>query len=140
MSKQQLVLRYTIKCDEFKEVEKEKELPVGVTEFSIGDLEYYECVHLTSITIPEGITRIADDACEDCVNLKSVKIPHSVTEIGRWSFDYCEQLENVIIPKSVKIIGDGAFESCKKLTSVTISKDTLLGRFAFSPDTQINYY
>lgn len=50
---------------------------------------------LTSITIPEGVTRIADSAIVDCIALKSVTIPNSVTLIQDRNFRGCAGLRNI---------------------------------------------
>ena len=33
--------------------------------------------------IPDGVTRIGDDAFSDCYNLKKITIPEGVTSIGQ---------------------------------------------------------
>ena len=55
-------------------------IPEGVTE--IGNMAFYGCANLTSVTIPESVTEIGNMAFEGCKNLTSVTIPEGVTEIG----------------------------------------------------------
>ena len=59
----------------------------------------------TDISIPAGVTRIADRAFWYCVNLTDVVIPDGVTEIGNYVFDYCDNLLSVTVPASVTQIG-----------------------------------
>ena len=40
------------------------------------------CTSLTSVTIPNSVTSIGDEAFHDCTSLTSVTIPNSVTSIG----------------------------------------------------------
>lgn len=47
---------------------------------------------LTSITIPEGVTRINYRAFEDCSNLTSITLPNSVTSIDWMAFSGCNNL------------------------------------------------
>ena len=48
-----------------------------------------------SVTIPEGVTSIGDDAFWGCSGLKSVTIPSSVTSIGNYAFSGCNRIEIV---------------------------------------------
>lgn len=93
---------------------------------------------LTSVTIPDGVTRIGDKAFYDDAQLTEIELPESVTEIGGETFSGCRSLAKVEIPESVTKIGDGAFEKCHSLTSVTIPDSvTRIGDRAFYYDTQL---
>ena len=50
---------------------------------SIGSSAFRDCITLTSVTIPEGVTAINSYAFSGCVCLMSVTIPASVTSIGQ---------------------------------------------------------
>ena len=94
--------------------------------------KYYLCSGLTSITIPNSVTSIGDDALYGCSGLTSVTIPNSVTTIGICAFSGCFGLTSVTIPNSVTSIGTEAFWGCKGLTSVTIPNSvTSIGGSAF---------
>jgi len=63
------------------------------------------------VTIPEGITKIADQAFNGCTALTSISLPTSLTEIGIRCFKACTALTTIVIPSSVTAIGLDAFQS-----------------------------
>jgi hypothetical protein len=101
----------------------------GVT--SLGNLAFAGCL-MTSVEIPNGLTRIGRQAFTFCNALTSVTIPNSVTSIENWAFSDCSSLTSVTIPNSVTSIGGGAFDGCTGLTSATIGSGvTNLGDWVF---------
>ncbi len=48
----------------------------------MGIMRLNDCCCLTSVTIPNSVTSIGDEAFSDCTGLTSVTIPNSVTSIG----------------------------------------------------------
>ena len=111
-------------------------IPDSVTRISGG--AFAHCTSLTSVTIPDSVTYIGDYAFSHCTSLTSVTIPDSVTYIGDYAFWECTSLTSVTIPDSVTSIGDGAFEGCTSLTSVTIPDSvTSIGGGAFEGCTSL---
>ena len=86
---------------------------------SIGDDAFADS-SLTSVTIPDGVTSIGNEAFFQCTGLTSVTIPSSVTSIGSFAFHYCRSLTSVTIPNSVTNIGDRAFLLCSSMTAITV--------------------
>ena len=74
---------------------------------SIGEMAFYQCGSLTSVTIPESVTSIGYQAFCECGSLPSVTIPGSVTSIGKFAFLSCSSLTTVTIPASVTEIVEG---------------------------------
>ena len=68
-----------------------------------------ENVEITSLVIPNGVTKIGDYAFQNCTDLTSVSIPNSVTSIGYNAFYGCTNLNLVDIPDSAVDIGTSAF-------------------------------
>lgn len=87
----------------------------------IGDLSFYRCDKLASITMPESITEIGHHAFFHCYGLRSVTIPNGVMVIGMCAFYNCTNLKSIILPNSVTLINQWAFEYCDKLTEIHIS-------------------
>ena len=93
-------------------------IPDGVTE--IGNEAFYWCKELTTVEIPDSVTRIGQRAFTQCEKLQNVRIPDGVTKIETAAFGYCIELTSINIPNGVKEIGEGAFQSCAELTSIEI--------------------
>ena len=67
--------------------------------------------------ISNSVTRIAPDAFKGS-GLTTITIPNNVTSIGDDAFQYCDSLASVIIGKGVTSIGVSAFASCPRLYDV----------------------
>ncbi len=78
-----------------------------VTEIGRDAFKYYDLI--TSVIIPDSVTKIEEYAFCACTELTSVTIPDSVTYIAKNAFYYCLSLENIEIPDSVTNIGEWAF-------------------------------
>ena len=105
-------------------------IPDSVT--SIGEQAFLGCFYLTSITIPDSVTSIGHAAFYGCSSLTSITIPDSVTSIGVWAFQSCRSLTSITIPDSVTSIGSETFYGCDSLASITIPDSvTSIGEEAF---------
>ena len=103
---------------------------------SIGHSAFYSCKALTSVSLPETLTRIGDFAFDLCNQLPELVLPDGVETLGREAFGSCSSLRTVLLPEGLTSIGYGAFSSCTGLTSVTISEGvTSIGSRAFSSCT-----
>ena len=92
----------------------------GLPVMTIYDKAFYNNDIITSVIIPDSVTRIRESAFDDCNRLESVAIPDSVTSIGASAFRDCTSLTSVVIPDSMTIIGISAFLNCNRLTDVVI--------------------
>lgn len=91
----------------------------GYTVFSIkGDTDYKDWIG--SVTIPEGITSIGENAFLGCSSMKSINIPNSVKKIEHWAFYGCSALKTICIPRGVTKIEYRTFENCSSLVEVSI--------------------
>ena len=64
---------------------------------------------IASVSFPNGITTIGDDAFDGCSKLTSIIIPDEATYIGMMAFAACRNMTSITIPESVTTIGNGAF-------------------------------
>lgn len=110
---------------------------------SIPSSVFDRCTSLTSIKIPENVTRISIGMFYGCTNLANIEIPASVTHIGYYAFGYCTSLTNIEIPKNVTSIGGVAFRGCTSLTDIRIPASvTNIGHSVFeecSSLTTVNF-
>ena len=98
-----------------------------------GMLAGDEAVEITSITLPETITKIGKEAFANNEKLASVNIPDSVTEIGEGAFFGCSSITSITIPEGVTEIADYTFGDCSSLKSITIPASvTKIGAAAFA--------
>ena len=105
-------------------------IPNSVTK--IGRCAFYGCSSLTSITIPNSVITIFESAFSECSGLTSVTIPNSVTTIRSGVFSGCSSLTSITIPNSITYISIDLFSNCSSLTSITIPNSvTSIDNFAF---------
>ncbi len=94
--------------------------------------------NLTQLVIPEGITKIGNNAFAGN-NIKKIEIPSTVTEIGEYAFstkNYLKDECTVILPEGLKSIGKMAFRN-KVIKEVELpstvnglSRDTFLKEYS----------
>lgn len=72
------------------------------------------------VVIPEGITRIAEEAFAGIETIDKVLLPESLREIGAEAFRGCLLMQTVTLPGGLCRIGAGAFEDCVKLLRIEI--------------------
>ena len=72
-----------------------------------------------------------------CSNLTSVSFPDGLQTIGNQAFSGCSSLSSVSFSKNLTVIGGSAFEGCKKLTSVTaeMKVPAQIEETTFDPET-----
>lgn len=88
---------------------------------------------VTSVTIPDSVTAIPDDAFSYCSNLTNISIPNSVTFIGFSAFNSCTSLKSITLPSSLSFISGALFLGCSQLTTIHIPVSvTSIGNNAFA--------
>ncbi len=88
---------------------------------SLGSRAIHQIRNLTSVTIPDSVRRICENAITTCYDLTSVTIPEGVVIIGDGAFSHCYKLTEVAIPDSVTEVGFNPWYGCQKLTSIHVS-------------------
>ena len=112
----------------------------GAAVTRIGSFAFWNCSNLTSITIPDSVTSLAQGVFRDCYNLTSITVDannstyHSEGNciIYTKTYTLVAGCMNSVIPDYVTIIDAHAFDDCRGLTSITIPDSvTIIGDRAF---------
>lgn len=85
----------------------------------VPEYAFYDCQHLTGITLPVNITSIAQSAFENSTALTSIQLPGSITEIGNNVFK-SSGIGSINLPEGLKSIGESAFWGCHGLLAISI--------------------
>lgn len=64
---------------------------------TIGNETFFDCIGLTSITIPQSVSSIESYAFDRCTGLTSITIPQSVTSMGENPFLRCSNLAHISV-------------------------------------------
>lgn len=87
---------------------------------------------LTSIVLPDTITKIGQNAFQFQVALKDITLPYGLSYIGSEAFYYCKQLGGLTatfdIPNTVRYIGVNAFNYTYNLSTLNIHNHMLADR------------
>lgn len=121
----ELVMPDSVKSFELSAASKETlqyaNVPAAITEIKglfnkmYGDEFGYSCNNLTSVFIPDSVTKLGMYAFGGCESLASITLPDGMTKIGEGAFYLCESLTNITIPDSVTVIDNNAFYGCENI-------------------------
>ncbi len=112
----------------------------GLPVTEIGEDAFRYGTSLTSITIPDSVTRIGVCAFSGRTTLTTVIFGENsqLTAIDRSAFCDCKNLTSIEIPNGVKNIGTNVFQACTKLVSINIPDGvTSFGNYTFSGCTSL---
>lgn len=92
-------------------------IPDTVTK--IGNMAFIGRESLRSIVLPKNLKIIGYRSFYGS-GITSIVIPEGVTHIGDYAFGVCKNISSVTLPESIEEIGDQAFVSCPELISVKL--------------------
>lgn len=96
-------------------------IPKEVTSIH-GDLNFYGCVGLKSVTFPDdcNVEYIGAFTFQGCENIKSLKLNKHLKRIYECAFSGCKSIESLVIPDEVTLISCAAFSGCSSLKELTL--------------------
>ena len=94
----------------------------GIPVVYISDSAFYECTRLTSVSIPDTVTRIGIGAFLGCTGLTDIKIPDSVEYIGSWAFAECSGLTSITLPDNASD-RESTFARCTSVEYFSVSEN-----------------
>jgi len=115
-----------------RNIQGDVELNSDIT--AIPSTAFQYCSGITSVTIPDNVTIIADGAFNSCTSLTEIYFSNNgkLTTIGVQAFGKCSQLMLVSIPSSVTTIQESAFVNCPNLTYLLLHEGLQsIGKMAF---------
>ncbi len=90
-----------------------------------------------TLTVPEGVIRIEDYACEDR-DIHTLILPDSLREIGSAAFWFNDKLASVTMGKNVEAIEASAFQGCTSLSAITLPQGlTAIDQMSFQDCTAL---
>lgn len=96
-----------------------KAVETGVGSFSInGDVLVGYSGTEETVTVPDGIRVIGENAFKSNTYIKHVVLPNTVEEIEYRAFYGCSNLETINLPETMVALGEQTFYNCKLLTSL----------------------
>jgi hypothetical protein len=99
---------------------------------AIGKGAFLNCPKVKTVTIPQSVTTIEEQAFKNS-GLTSIVFPSKVTTIDKQAFMGCTGLTSLTIPNHIYAIEDSAFCGCYGLTSLDLGKSvTFVSNYAFA--------
>ena len=96
-------------------------IPDGYTK--IGEDAFSLCTSLESVNLPNGLKAIGKSAFFCCFKIKSIHLPDSIEEIGQYAFNSCKRLENIKLPKNMRVIEDSLLAGCESIKSMSLPEN-----------------
>ena len=106
-------------------------LPDNITK--IGDSAFRQCSSLNTVHFAHGLTSIGQEAFALCSSLTSIQLPSSVTSCYNMAFAHCTSLQTVQLSKNMSTLNYGLFKDCSSLQSIELpSSINFIGYEAFA--------
>ena len=110
---------------------------VPASVISLEWCSFDEVAALSSVTLPNGLKRIADYVFCGCPNLTMLNLPSSLEFIGDYSL--CRiKVSSIVVPENITELGNSSLAECPELISVELpSTLTEIKWYAFKGDHKL---
>ncbi len=106
-------------------------IPVGLTNVAQG--AFADCTDLDVVTYSGTPAELDSAAFKNCAALTRPPVVQSITHLAPTVFEGCSRLTSVTLPSGIVEVSDNLFENCTSLVAVTgMGNITNVGEFAFS--------
>ncbi|MBR5984439.1 MAG: leucine-rich repeat domain-containing protein [Bacteroidales bacterium] len=95
----------------------EYSIPQGIK--TIAKNSFHYAGNLKTLTIPNSVTKIEENAFCDCL-VETIIMPDSLETIETGAFLYCTNLKSIKLPNTLKTINNKVFMGCFKIEDITI--------------------
>ena len=110
-------------------------IPDGIS--SISNNAFSGCINLTTVTLPASIQTLEATCFSGCKKLSEINLPEGLRNINTYIFNSCA-LKNIVLPTTIDKLGDHSFGSITSLETVTFKKRLNANGTTFIP--AINKY
>lgn len=86
---------------------------------AVNDSAFFEAAGITSLSLPDAITRIGKNVCYDCTGITAIKFPSDLKSLGDYALAYTK-IQEAVLPEGFETVGVRAFMSCSALKSVSL--------------------
>lgn len=98
---------------------------------AIGENAFKSTANLESVTLPEGLTSIGNQAFYQS-GVKTVSLPSTLNSMGTRAFCECKNLTGIELPDALTDVNEYAFYRCSKLKTLSLGNQTVtIGTEAF---------
>lgn len=105
---------------------------------SIGDNAFASCQNLEAVVLPDSVEELGCRSFENCFSIEYVKLSSSLRHVGGYAFVDAHELSYLEIPEGVESIGGSAFSDCRSLAELVLpSTLKSLDAFAFKGCSQL---
>ena len=106
-----------------------EEIEITSPEVCIKYSAFTNCKVKTLTITSQTFTKVPMEMCYNCDQLITLSLPDSVCEIENEAFALCTSLYSVMLPNNIEVLSTRAFYGCSSLTSVTFPKDSKIQEF-----------
>lgn len=93
--------------------------------------EAFSGTALTSLTLPDTVRVIEDNAFTGCRRLRELTLQEGLLAIGEGAFRQCVSLTEVRVPTTCSSLGEGAFSLCNLVRKYNLPNIVSIGNYCF---------